>query len=205
MPRRPRLCSSPTAAPSSPSRWRTNTATSPTNTPTCSTCSQIFQEGYKGALLYTVDPSKALVNGSLEGILAGVNFGTGSSEQGLAKLAALRPGAPLFSTEYWPGWFDLFGHPHETRPVAPQLKDIENVLSRGGSINIYVVTGGTNFGMMAGASASTGNYRGNVTSYDYDAPIDEAGPPHPQVLRLPRRHPEVHARPQTTRARGLRL
>src|SRR5580700_2085399 len=35
--------------------------------------------------------------------------------------------------------------------------------------------GGTSFGMMAGASASTGNYRGNVTSYDYDAPLDEAG------------------------------
>jgi beta-galactosidase len=59
--------------------------------------------------------------------------------------------------------------------VAPQLKDIENVLGRGGSINIYMFHGGTSFGMMAGASASTGNYRGNVTSYDYDAPLDEAG------------------------------
>jgi len=144
---------------------------------------KIFQStGYKDALLYTVDPSKALANGSLDGILAGVNFGTGSSEQGLAKLAALRPGQPLFATEYWPGWFDLFGHPHETRPVAPQLKDIENVLSRGGSINIYMFHGGTNFGMMAGASASTGNYRGNVTSYDYDAPLDEAGHPTPKFF-----------------------
>jgi beta-galactosidase len=139
---------------------------------------RIFQAtGYKDALLYTVDPSKALVNGSLDGVLAGVNFGTGSSELGLTRLAAMRPGAPLFATEYWPGWFDLFGHPHETRPVAPQLKDIENVLSRGGSINIYMFHGGTTFGMMAGASASTGNYRGNVTSYDYDAPLDEAGHP----------------------------
>ena len=136
----------------------------------------IFQStGYKDALLYTVDPSKALQQGCLDGILAGVNFGTGSSELGLSRLAAMRPGAPLFATEYWPGWFDLWGHPHETRPVAPQLKDIENVLGRGGSINIYMFHGGTSFGMMAGASASTGNYRGNVTSYDYDAPLDEAG------------------------------
>jgi beta-galactosidase len=136
----------------------------------------IFQStGYRDALLYTVDPSKALANGCLDGILAGVNFGTGSSELGLSRLAAMRPGAPLFATEYWPGWFDLWGHPHETRPVAPQLKDIENVLGRGGSINIYMFHGGTSFGMMAGASASTGNYRGNVTSYDYDAPLDEAG------------------------------
>ena len=136
----------------------------------------IFQStGYRDAQLYTVDPSKALAQGCLDGVLAGVNFGTGSSELGLSRLAAMRPGAPLFATEYWPGWFDLWGHPHETRPVAPQLKDIENVLGRGGSINIYMFHGGTSFGMMAGASASTGNYRGNVTSYDYDAPLDEAG------------------------------
>lgn len=144
---------------------------------------EIFQStGYRDALLYTVDPSKALAQGCLDGVLAGVNFGTGSSELGLSRLAAMRPGAPLFATEYWPGWFDLWGHPHETRPVAPQLKDIENVLGRGGSINIYMFHGGTSFGMMAGASASTGNYRGNVTSYDYDAPLDEAGHPTPKFF-----------------------
>jgi beta-galactosidase len=137
---------------------------------------QIFQStGWNEALLYTVDPSKALAHGCLDGIFAGVNFGTGNAEPGLAALARLRPGQPLFATEYWPGWFDLWGHPHETRPIEPQLKDIEYILSHGASINIYMVHGGTTFGMWPGASASTGNYRGNVTSYDYDAPIDEAG------------------------------
>jgi beta-galactosidase len=144
---------------------------------------QIFQStAYKDALLYTVDPSKALAHGCLDGILSGVNFGTGNAEHGLAALEALRPGAPMFATEYWPGWFDLWGHPHETRPVAPQLKDIEYVLSHNGSINIYMFHGGTSFGMWAGASASTGNYRGNVTSYDYDAPLDEAGHPTPKFF-----------------------
>ena len=137
---------------------------------------QIFQStGWNEALLYTVDPSKALAHGCLDGIYSGVNFGTGNAEPGLAALAKLRPGQPLFATEYWPGWFDLWGHPHETRPIEPQLKDIEYILSHGASINIYMVHGGTTFGMWPGASASTGNYRGNVTSYDYDAPIDEAG------------------------------
>ncbi len=137
---------------------------------------RIFKStGWKDSMLYTVDPSKALKNGCLDGILAGVNFGTGNAEPGLAALEKLRPGAPMFATEYWPGWFDLWGHPHETRPVGPQLKDIDYVLSHKGSINIYMFHGGTSFGMMAGASASTGNYRGNVTSYDYDAPLDEAG------------------------------
>ena len=144
---------------------------------------QIFEATpWKDALLYTVDPSKSLAHGNLDGVLSGVNFGTGNAERGLDALAALRPGQPLFATEYWPGWFDLFGHPHETRPLTPQLKDLEYVFSHNGSINIYMFHGGTSFGMMAGASASTGNYRGNVTSYDYDAPLDEAGHPTPKFF-----------------------
>jgi beta-galactosidase len=137
---------------------------------------EIFQStGWRDSVLYTVDPSKALARGELPGILSGVNFGTGNAEHGLDALAVQRPGQPLFATEYWPGWFDLWGHPHETRPLAPQLKDLETIFGRKASLNIYMFHGGTSFGMMAGASASTGNYRGNVTSYDYDAPLDEAG------------------------------
>lgn len=138
--------------------------------------------GFTKSLLYTVDPSKALANGQIEGIYSGVNFGTGRAEAGLTTLAHSRPGQPLFATEYWPGWFDLWGHPHETRPVAPQIADLEYILSHHASVNIYMVHGGTTFGLMAGASESTGAYRGNVPSYDYDAPIDEAGHPTPKFF-----------------------
>ncbi|SEF92292.1 beta-galactosidase [Bryocella elongata] len=131
--------------------------------------------GFTHALLYTVDPSKALAKGEIDGVYSGVNFGTGRAAEALDILAKQRPGQPLFATEYWPGWFDLWGHPHETRPVAPQVEDIDTMMRRGASMNIYMVHGGTSFGMMAGASESTGAYRGNVTSYDYDAPVDEAG------------------------------
>ena len=144
---------------------------------------RIFQSTeWNKAFLYTVDPSKALARGMLPGIPAGVNFGTGNAAHGLDALAALRPGQPLFATEYWPGWFDLWGHPHETRPIAPQLQDLETIFSRNSSVNIYMVHGGTSFGTMAGASQSTGAYRGNVTSYDYDAPLDEAGHPTPKFF-----------------------
>jgi beta-galactosidase len=138
--------------------------------------------GFTKSLLYTCDPSKALANGEIDGIYSAVNFGTGNAEHGLNALAALRPGQPLFSSEYWPGWFDLWGHPHETRPLAPQLVDLNYILSHGASINIYMFHGGSSFGMMAGASQSTGAYRGNVTSYDYDAPLDEAGHPTPKFF-----------------------
>ena len=133
--------------------------------------------GFNRSLLYTVDPSKALANGMIAGIYAGVNFGTGRAKPAFEELAKLRPGQPLFATEYWPGWFDLWGHPHETRPMAPQLEDLNYILGHNGSVNIYMIHGGTSFGQMAGSSQSTGRYRGNVTSYDYDAPIDEAGHP----------------------------
>jgi beta-galactosidase len=144
---------------------------------------QIFlDDGFTHSLLYTVDPSKALARGEIDGVYSGVNFGTGHAAAGLDALESVRPGQPLFATEYWPGWFDLWGHPHETRPIAPQIADLNTILSRGASLNIYMVHGGTNFGFMAGASESTGAYRGNVTSYDYDAPIDEAGHPTPKFF-----------------------
>lgn len=142
---------------------------------------QIFlDDGFTHSLLYTVDPSKALERGEIEGVYSGVNFGTGRAAAGLDALEHIRPGQPLFATEYWPGWFDLWGHPHQTRPVAPQVADLETILGRGASLNLYMAHGGTSFGFMAGASESTGAYRGNVTSYDYDAPIDEAGHPTPK-------------------------
>jgi len=138
--------------------------------------------GFNKSLLYTVDPSRGLAAGEIDGIFSGVNFGSGHAETALDALANQRPGQPLFATEYWPGWFDLWGHPHETRPIEPQLADLDNILMRGASLNLYMVHGGTSFGMMAGASQSTGSYRGNVTSYDYDAPIDEAGHPTPKFF-----------------------
>lgn len=144
---------------------------------------QIFlEDGFTHSLLYTVDPSKALAHGQIDGVYSGVNFGTGKAAFALDALERDRPGQPLFATEYWPGWFDLWGHPHETRPIAPQVADLNTILGRGASLNIYMAHGGTNFGFMAGASESTGAYRGNVTSYDYDAPIDEAGHPTPKFF-----------------------
>lgn len=139
-------------------------------------------DGFTHSLLYTVDPSKALERGQIDGVYSGVNFGTGRAAAALDALEHDRPGQPLFATEYWPGWFDLWGHPHQTRPIGPQLEDLNTILGRGASLNLYMVHGGTNFGFMAGASQSTGAYRGNVTSYDYDAPIDEAGHPTPKFF-----------------------
>jgi beta-galactosidase len=49
-----------------------------------------------------------------------------------------------------------------------------------------VAHGGTNFGFTAGANSGGKGYEPDVTSYDYDAPIDEQGRPTPKYHALRR-------------------
>lgn len=136
-----------------------------------------LKAGFTDSLLYTTDPTRGLANGSLDGTFAAVNFGVGRAQPGLEALAALRPGQPLFAAEYWPGWFDHWGQPHITRPVEPQLMDLEYILQKKASVNLYMFHGGTSFGFMSGSSWTDNQFLPDVTSYDYDAPLDEAGHP----------------------------
>ncbi|WP_213805840.1 beta-galactosidase family protein [Granulicella sp. dw_53] len=140
------------------------------------------QSGLTASLLYSADNWRNIPAGSIPGLYAATNFGIGNHQGGMDALAKVRPDAPLFVSEYWPGWFDHWGHPHETRPVAPQLEDLDYILHRGAGINIYMFHGGTSFGFMAGSSNISGQFLPDVTSYDYDAPLDEAGHPTPKLL-----------------------
>lgn len=142
---------------------------------------EIFlKAGFKDALLFTTNPTRGEKNGSIPGTYAAVNFGVGHATQGLDYLEGMRPGQPLFAAEYWPGWFDHWGQAHQTRPIAPQVADLETILGRGASLNLYMFHGGTSFGFMSGASWTDSKYMPDVTSYDYDAPLDEAGHPTPK-------------------------
>ena len=137
---------------------------------------QIFlHAGFTNSLLYTADNWRNIPKGSIPGLYAATNFGIGNHQGGMDALEKVRPGAPLFVSEYWPGWFDSWGHPHETRPIGPQIEDLDYILKRGAGINIYMFHGGTSFGFMSGSSLIKGHFLPDVTSYDYDAPLDEAG------------------------------
>jgi beta-galactosidase len=139
---------------------------------------QIFvRAGFTDSLLYTADNWRGIRRGILPGVFAGTNFGIRNHEKGMDAMAAVRPGQALFVSEYWPGWFDHWGHPHETRPIAPQLEDLDYILKRGAGVNIYMFHGGTSFGFMSGSSSTNQQFLPDVTSYDYDAPLDEAGHP----------------------------
>jgi beta-galactosidase len=120
-----------------------------------------------------------LAGGTIPGVLATANFGS-RPQEAFAELAEFQPDAPLVCMEFWNGWFDHFGDPHHVRAAADAADALDGILAAGGSVNIYMGHGGTNFGWWAGAN-HTGRTPGEpgfmptVTSYDYDAPIGEAG------------------------------
>ena len=128
--------------------------------------------------LFTSDQPGDLARGGLDGVLRTVNFGSGVA-RGLAALRAQQPAGPLMCTEFWNGWFDRWGGKHTVRAPADAARTLDELLSAGASVNFYMFHGGTNFGFTNGAN-DKGNYRATITSYDYDAPLDEAGDPTPK-------------------------
>ena len=97
------------------------------------------------------------------------------------RCASTSPTGPLMCSEFWDGWFDWWGG-CTTRPM-PRMRPPSSttLLAAGASVNIYMFHGGTNFGLTNGAN-DKGRYVPIVTSYDYDAPLDEAGNPTAKFL-----------------------
>jgi beta-galactosidase len=127
--------------------------------------------------LITVDQplDDMLENGSLPELHKTGSFGSRVPER-MRTLRRHQPTGPLMCAEFWNGWFDSWGFHHHTTPVAETAGSLDELLERGGSVNIYMLQGGTNFGFTNGAN-DKGTYAPIVTSYDYDAPLDEAGNP----------------------------
>ncbi|MEU4896468.1 beta-galactosidase family protein [Streptomyces sp. NPDC044780] len=125
--------------------------------------------------LFTCDQPADMERGALPGTLATVNFGSRSAEH-LADVRGRQPDAPLMTTEFWIGWFDRWGGHHVVRPADQAARELDELLASGASVNLYMFHGGTNFGFTSGANDKH-TYRPTVTSYDYDAPLDEAGDP----------------------------
>lgn len=144
----------------------------------------LLRAGFNDTLMYTADGADRFTKGNLPGLLAVVNFGLGDAKDSFASLKAYQPGMPLMSGEYWDGWFDHWGHSHETRDVKQIADEYRWMLEQGYSVNLYMVHGGTSFGFMNGANIDKGDYHPDVTSYDYDAPIDESGRPTPLYFTL---------------------
>ncbi|MFI9025937.1 beta-galactosidase family protein [Streptomyces sp. NPDC053560] len=157
-----------------------------------------------------------LTGGSVPGLTATVNFGSGAREA-FATLRRHRPDGPLMCMEFWCGWFSHWdpgavgtgrddaaanagegtgeGEGGSAEGSEGGIRDAEDaaaalaeILECGASVNLYMAHGGTSFGGWAGANRGGALQDGAllpaVTSYDYDAPVDERGRPTAKFWRF---------------------
>ena len=133
--------------------------------------------------LFQCDWSSNFTKNGLDDLVWTMNFGTGANiDQEFKKLGELRPNSPKMCSEFWSGWFDKWGARHETRPAKDMVEGMDEMLSKGISFSLYMTHGGTSFGHWAGANSP--GFAPDVTSYDYDAPINEWGLATPKFWEL---------------------
>ncbi len=116
-----------------------------------------------------------LTGGTLPDVWKTANFGSRPNEA-FAKLREYESG-PVMCMEFWNGWFDHWGEEHHVRGFDDAVKSLKEMLDSGAHVNFYMFHGGTNFGFLNGANCANGEYQPTVGSYDYDAPLSEAGDP----------------------------
>ncbi|MDH6305645.1 beta-galactosidase [Parabacteroides sp. PF5-5] len=130
--------------------------------------------GFTEVPLFQCDWSSNFLNNALDDLLWTVNFGTGANiDEQFKKLKEVRPNTPLMCSEFWSGWFDHWGRKHETRDAETMVTGMRDMLDRNISFSLYMTHGGTTFGHWGGANSPA--YSAMCSSYDYDAPISEAG------------------------------
>ena len=139
--------------------------------------------GFTDVPLFQCDWSSTFQLNGLDDLLWTINFGTGANiDAQFANLKKARPNTPLMCSEFWSGWFDHWGRKHETRDAGVMVSGIKDMLDRNISFSLYMAHGGTTFGHWGGANCPP--YSAMCSSYDYDAPISEAGWATPKYHQL---------------------
>ncbi|XP_065357335.1 beta-galactosidase-like [Calliphora vicina] len=131
-------------------------------------------------VLFTIDyPAEELECGKVDDVFVTIDFGvdeTKDLDTIWQKLRSVQPTGPLVNSEFYVGWLT---HWHEkNQRVGPQaVADVlDKMLASNVSVNMYMFFGGTNFGFTAGANDfGESKYTPDITSYDYDALLDERG------------------------------
>ena len=125
---------------------------------------------------FTSDGSWLFEGGALPGALP-----TANGEDDVTKLKEIvnkfNDGkGPYMVAEFYPGWLDHWAEPFPKVSYKSTAKQTQKYLDSGISFNYYMVHGGTNFGFTSGANYDNKHdIQPDLTSYDYDAPISEAG------------------------------
>jgi beta-galactosidase len=122
--------------------------------------------------LYVAEGGDQLANAWVPGTVAGVNGGGWPDV--VETTNKYVPGGPYIVPEFYPGWLDHWGEPKSQ--TDGDVAGYRILISHGVSVSMYMFFGGTNFGFMNGANFG-GAYQPDITSYDYDAPLNEYGAP----------------------------
>lgn len=135
----------------------------------------LHDAGFNGPF-FTSDGSWLFDGGSIEGALPTAN-GEGNIDN-LKKVVNQYHGGvgPYMVAEFYPGWLDHWAEPFNKIDKSEIVQQTEKYLTNGVSFNFYMAHGGTNFAFTAGANYDAKHdIQPDLTSYDYDAPISEAG------------------------------
>lgn len=142
--------------------------------------------GYLGdeIVLYTTDGGtrETLEKGTIRGdaVFSAVDFSTGEKPWPIFNLQKEfnAPGkSPPLTAEFYTGWLTHWGENIATTDANSTAAALGEILAGKGSAVLYMAHGGTNFGFYNGANAGDDvlDYKPDLTSYDYDAPIKESG------------------------------
>lgn len=137
-------------------------------------------------VLFTTDGNtdREMTCGTLQGLYATVDFGTENNvTEAFNRQRRFEPRGPLVNSEFYTGWLDHWGDGHAVVDAQKVSRVLEEMLTMGANVNMYMFEGGTNFGYWNGADHDT-RFRSVVTSYDYDAPLSEAGDPTEKLLAI---------------------
>uniref|UniRef100_F7A9H0 Galactosidase beta 1 n=1 Tax=Xenopus tropicalis TaxID=8364 RepID=F7A9H0_XENTR len=113
-------------------------------------------------VLFTTDGNteKELQCGSLQDLHTTVDFGPGdNATKAFNLLRKYQPKGPLVNSEYYTGWLDYWGEKHSTTSKELVSRGLKNILEMGARADFKKT------------------YKPIPTSYDYDAPLSEAGDP----------------------------
>ncbi|XP_030294242.1 beta-galactosidase-1-like protein 2 [Sparus aurata] len=124
-------------------------------------------------LLLTSDNHNTLKSGGVDGVIRSLKLQK-LNQKDIQDLIAIQPNSPTMVMDYWTGWYDVWGELHHVLPQEDMVSTVREILRRGMSVNLYMFHGGSTFGFMSGAVVDP-SYKALVPSYDYDAPLSEAG------------------------------
>lgn len=136
---------------------------------------QLLDAGFN-VPMFTSDGSWLFKGGAIEGALPTAN-GEGNVEKLKQVVNEYHGGVgPYMVGEFYPGWLSHWAEPFSKVSTESVVGQTKKYLDNGVSFNYYMVHGGTNFGFTSGANYTNAtNIQPDLTSYDYDAPISEAG------------------------------